>query len=1379
MAVYNLWNGTPAAVLDGDIINYPFRNTDGQYGGIASLTLPKGIYKLEAWGSASGILYDATGWSGQADVGTGGYAKGTLTLGASTVVYLHPGGVGYNGGYSKYYEYSTVQYWAGSGGGSDFRLLADTPMNRVLVAGGGGMAGTIQVGGDTSGTIPGGGGGGSTGTGGTGRYGGAGTQTTGGVTGPGYNLSNHWYNDGGFGNGGTWYSNYGVLEGMGGGGWYGGGAGGTQTTSGMTTQYPGGGGSGFVLTSSTAGNTPSGYALGSAYYLTDAETKTGKDSGDPITEPNGSTATDGHRGDGYLRITVIVGQLASPRVTSVTEPTEGTLRIAWSAVTNATGYRVTDENGNVLATLTSSPYTESGIVTDQTYVRKIIATSEQYAESAPTTVTYGSAMKLDTPTNLRASYTVNATKLSWSAVNGATSYALTRNGTQIGSTASASYTDYAAGTGTSYTYTVTAKATGRWDSAPASITTTNKGQMPNVTNLSASQTASAVTLTWTGVTGATGYTILRDGTKIGTTTGTSYTDATIEDGTTYKYTVVTRGSGKYDSSGASVTVGVLPRLETPDLIEASQTQSSTVLNWAIKSYGATVTFTLRRDGEVIYRGSGRTYTDTGLTKGTTYIYTLVAAIPGSGYYDSLPATLYVLIGRFFTPVERQTDYLKSLRRPFTKLCRLRFLNPNGTTAFALDNNPKNARSRAFIAEGSVTANLQNGQRMSATVTLDNADNAYETAVNKVWFGQEVALDEGLVLSNGEEYYRQTGVFVIDNPTEKADPKTKTVTYRLLDKWAELDGTLGGNLEGTYEVEVGTNIFAPITSLLTEDRGNGQMLDPVSPVYTDYYNDKTQELPDGTTAQMTDSPYTLTVNGDGGTKAQVILGLAAMVNAWVGYDNTGRLRIDPSQDDILDINKPVLWRFTPEEAQLLGMTYTVKKEDVYNDYIVVGEMLDDYTQPGGRATNYDPRSDTNVYLIGRKTKRESASGYATDTQCRDLAEWRLKRSSILQRAVSLSCIQMMHIDLNSLVEIVRTDKPGNPVERHLIQGYTRPLAYNGAMTINAVSVNDLPIATLYGPDDPPDPPGPASRNGYLRFTSPSAFTIGTPGNSPLWDGTMEWSTDGTSWQEWDGSTISSGSGNTLYLRGVGNTKCSNPTAAAQTLVITGSSVSADGTVESLLDGEITAMGGHPRMANGAFKNLFYKCSALIQPPEFTATQLTEGCYQMALAETGITSPPALPATTMARDCYWYMLEGCTELAEAPVLPAMTLAQSCYYGMLRGCTRLSTPPKLPAQALASACYQGMFEGCTGLTKLPQLTALAMESGCYESMFINCSGIRLSTAQGGNYVNEYRIPSSGTGIDASRSTANMFSQTGGAFTGTPSINTTYYTSNTVLDQ
>ena len=1375
MAVYNLWDGAPGKLLTGDVLNYPHRNSDGRYGSVFSMSLPKGIYKLEAWGSASGTFRESSGWSGGSGSGTGGYAIGVLTAASPLTVFLRPGGVGWNGGYDKYYGYATGEYWVGSGGGSDIRLLQDTLYHRVLVAGGGGHPGSIP---------PGGGGGGSSGTGGSGRNGGPGTQTSGGATGPGHSLDNHWYKNGGFGYGGSWHSNYDIYTGMGGGGWYGGGAGGYSVgTSPIGTAldiyYPGGGGSGFVLTSATAGNVPSGYALGSAYYLTDASTKTGKDAGDPIAEPDGTTAEAGHLGDGYIRITVIQGQLASPVVTDASEPTEGTLQISWNAVPNATGYRVENKSGTTLATLAASPYTETGIQPDKSYVRKIVATSPSFAESDPTTVNYTSVMKLDTPSNLRLSYTATYTTMQWNAVSGAESYAVTRDGAPASAVTGTSYRDGSGGAGTSHVYTVTAKAAGRWDSDAASIGSSNKPRLADVTNLTGTPSAGSVALSWTAAANAAGYDIYRDGTKIGSAAGTSYTDNTSQTGSVYRYTVVSRASGYWDSPGASVTVNINPRLDTPDLIEASQTRTSTTLNWALRSYGTAVTFTLRRNGAVIYQGSGKKFTDTGLNSGSTYLYTLTAAIPGSTYYDSLPATLYVLIGRDYTTVERQKDYLSSLRRDYTKLCRLRFLNPNGTTAFALDNNPRNRRSRTFIATGSVTANLQNGQRMSAAVTLDNAGGEYETAVNKIWFGQEVALDEGLILSNGEEYYRQTGVFLIDNPTEKIDPKTRTVTYRLLDKWAALDGTLGGNLEGTYEVPVGTNIFEPITELLTEDRGNGLPLDGVPPVYTEYYNDKTQTLTDGTTVGMTESPYTLTVSGDGGTKAQVILGLAGMVNAWVGYDNTGRLRIDPSQDDIIDIQKPVLWRFSQEEAQLLGMSYTVKKEDVYNDYIVVGEMLDDYAQPGGRATNYDPRSDTNVNLIGRKTKRESASGYATNRQCMDLAEWRLKRSSVLQKAVSVSCIQMMHMDLNSLVEIVRTDKEGNPVERHLIQGFTRPLAYNGAMTISAVSVNDLPVATVLSPDDPE--PGPPPGNGYLRFTSPGAFTVAAARNTPVWDGTMEWSADGESWQEWDGRTISSGSGNALYLRGVGNSLCmvdeeGDDESAA--LVITGSSVSADGTAEALLDWKTVAAGGHPAMAEHCFDHLFYGDSALVKAPAFTATTLAYYCYHRALAGTGITEPPTLPATQLENSCYSEMFQSCGELLTAPALPAAQLANSCYLNMFWGCVKLTAPPELSAAELSERAYDGMFRGCTSLAALPRLPALSLPRECCYGMFEGCSSIKISATQSEEYPNEYRIPYSGTGSAAGAyALSSMFSYTGGTFTGTPGINTTYYTSNRVV--
>lgn len=407
-------------------------------------------------------------------------------------------------------------------------------------------------------------------------------------------------------------------------------------------------------------------------------------------------------------------------------------------------------------------------------------------------------------------------------------------------------------------------------------------------------------------------------------------------------------------------------------------------------------------------------------------------------------------------------YLNALRGPFVKLCRLRFLNPDGSTAFALDNNAMGARSGAFVQDGSVSVNLQNGQRRQASVTLSNVDGTYDYSVNKLWFGQEIALDEGLILPDGREFYLPQGVFVVSTPTEEFRPGQRTVTLTLLDKWAMLDGTLFGNLDGTYQANVNTDIFDGIRSVLGIDRGNGVKVDRVPAVFTEFYNGKTQTLQNGSVVALTKSPYTLTVDSEDGSYADVILGFAAMVNAWVGYDPSGALRIDPSQDDILDTTKPVLWTFSPEETQLLGATYTVKNTEVFNDIIIMGEALDSEPQAAGRATNLDPASDTNIYTsLGRRTKRESAAGYYTDKQCEDLAVWKLKRMSVLQKSVDISCGQMFHIRENDLVLLTRPDKPGAPQERHLIMGFQRPLAQTGEMTISAVSVNDFATATVTG------------------------------------------------------------------------------------------------------------------------------------------------------------------------------------------------------------------------------------------------------------------------------------------------------------------------------
>ena len=87
--------------------------------------------------------------------------------------------------------------------------------------------------------------------------------------------------------------------------------------------------------------------------------------------------------------------------------------------------------------------------------------------------------------------------------------------------------------------------------------------------------------------------------------------------------------------------------------------------------------------------------------------------------------------------------------------------------------------------------------------------------------------------------------------------------------------------------------------------------------------------------------------------------------------------------------------------------------------------------------------------------------------------------------------------------------------------------------------------------------------------------------------------------------------------------------------------------------------------------------------------------------------------------------------------------------------------------------MFSGCTSLTQAPTLPATALANYCYQSMFYNCTSLKLSSTKTDEYTQEYRIPSSGNGTTATDALTDMFTSTGGTFTGTPEINTIYYLS------
>lgn len=272
-------------IKTGDILNFNYT------GAVQSITLPKGIYTLECWGAQGGNRSQDSASATVTGSGLGGYSIGTLTLTQLTTCYIYVGGQGgmssstgnvkveggFNGGGFASHE-STGEPGNGGGGATDVRIAQDSLYARIIVAGGGGGSGEDN---ETGGY-----GGGETGGAGSGNTSlTQASQTSGGTNSFGFGLGGNTYNGG-----------------AGGGGWYGGAS--RYSVSSYSTgsdSEGGGGGLGYVYTSSTAKNYPSGCLLNSSYYLTDAQTIAGNTS---FISPSGSSET-GHSGNGYCRITVI------------------------------------------------------------------------------------------------------------------------------------------------------------------------------------------------------------------------------------------------------------------------------------------------------------------------------------------------------------------------------------------------------------------------------------------------------------------------------------------------------------------------------------------------------------------------------------------------------------------------------------------------------------------------------------------------------------------------------------------------------------------------------------------------------------------------------------------------------------------------------------------------------------------------------------------------------------------------------------------------------------------------------------------------------------------------------------------------------------------
>ncbi|MDO5291709.1 MAG: GH25 family lysozyme [bacterium] len=385
---------------------------------------------------------------------------------------------------------------------------------------------------------------------------------------------------------------------------------------------------------------------------------------------------------------IVSRKLTVDKVTGLKAVSNGynSVKVSWSKVTGATGYKLyssTSKNGTykLIKTTTSTSFTNTGLTNKKTVYYKVkayVKGTDKDIESALSG--YASATPIQaSATNLKAAtVTNNSIKLTWTKASGATSYKVYRatssNGkyTSIATVTGNSYTNKSLTKNKTYYYKVSAiKKVGKTeyqakDTAVLKVTAKAPAKLsaPKITAITGYD--NRVYMTWSTVSGATGYEVYRSTSKNGTykrvvAKSAAYVNNTgLEKNVLYYYKVRSYQTlnGKTTYSAYSTISSV--RTLTASIEATASTTATTSLPvpkiTSIKGYSQRVTMTWSTEKNVtgyeVYRSTskngtykrvtsktGTSVNNTGLEKAKTYYYKVRSyrTVNGKTTYSSYSA----------------------------------------------------------------------------------------------------------------------------------------------------------------------------------------------------------------------------------------------------------------------------------------------------------------------------------------------------------------------------------------------------------------------------------------------------------------------------------------------------------------------------------------------------------------------------------------------------------------------------------------------------------------------------------------------------------------------------------------------------------------------
>jgi len=384
------------------------------------------------------------------------------------------------------------------------------------------------------------------------------------------------------------------------------------------------------------------------------------------------------------------------------------------------------------------------------------------------------------------------------------------------------------------------------------------------------------------------------------------------------------------------------------------------------------------------------------------------------------------------------------------------------------------------SSGSISINYQQGVRRSCTLTLidsngvflPNSENKYFwinrkfkvytglafnrnmlNAINLKHATQEEDVllhedtEEDIILVGTEvseltdTYWFSQGVFYLTNLSANRDFSNKTVVINGVDKFGLLSSELGYNqLEGTYAVPAGTNIYSTIRNILSLDKGNGEVLDPIIPLLDPIYIDEIL-------------PYDIN-KSPGSYLGDILKETANVLGCDIFYDVDGRLNLVSGMLDIGYSQKATTWEFSDVLREYSGTGIDYDFTSAINVVKVMADNINDKIIQH-TAENNNPASSTRIELIGKKVLPLINSSYIYNSaRAKDYAEYILNIESIIQTIINFNSSFLPHLDVNTIVGI--TDEYFEYIQqRFIVKSLNIPLSTKALISVSASNTAELP------------------------------------------------------------------------------------------------------------------------------------------------------------------------------------------------------------------------------------------------------------------------------------------------------------------------------------